>query len=107
MNINFDQLQNQLTDVKASIKSGGISVALQNQLVANEMLLQGWINKMITGGTLTQEELSQMESALDSSKKQMLEAQSERTKRTIAFVGIGVLVIVGGIIFYYFKKKHK
>ena len=101
MSINFDQLQNQITDVQASIKSGGISAALQSQLVANEMLLQGWINKLIAGKTLTQEELNEMENALDSSKKKILEARTERTKRTITFVGIGILVVVGGIIFYY------
>lgn len=103
----LEQLQSQIQSVKTSLNSGGVSTALQTELVANQMLLQGWVNKLISGRALTQDEINEMENALDSSKKKTLEAQAARTKRTVLFSGIGIIVIISGIIFYQYKMKKR
>lgn len=107
MNDIIDQLQSQIQSIKTSLNTGGASAALQTELINNQILLQGWINKLVVGGSLTQDDINSMQQALDDSKKRVLDAQAERTKRTTVLIGIGVVAVIGGIIFYYYKKNKK
>ena len=103
----IDQLQSQLGSVNESIKNGGISSALQTELIANQVLLQGWINKILAGGPVTDQDIQQMQDTLDSSKKKTLEANANRTKRTIVFLSISILFLGAVIMFVHYKKNKK
>lgn len=104
--ITIEQLQGQLQSINTSLKNGGISAALQNELISNQILLQGWINQLVAGRSLSDQDIQSMEQTLDTSKKKTLEAQSERTKKVVKVAGIGLIVIIiGGIIFFYIKQK--
>lgn len=107
MNDLIEQLQGQVQTINTSLKNGGISAALQAELSANQMLLQGWVNKLVAGGTLTNNEIQQLQDALDSSKKKTLQAQSERTKRIVIISGVGLIIVITVIGFFYFKNRRK
>lgn len=98
-------LQNQLTQVKTAIKNGGISSALNTELMMNQNLLQQWVDKIVTGSVVSPEELASMSGTLADAKKKVLEADVQRTKRTFFIIMGGLLLLTGGVIFYFKMKK--
>ena len=100
-----EDLKAELNKTKQAINNGAISDKLKQELTANEALLQGWINKIVGNGELGTQDTTAVTNALVDSKKKTLEAQAAKTKRTIIFIGIGIVIIIGGIVFITHKKK--
>lgn len=100
-------VQSQLTEVQSSINQGGISGALKNTLVNNEAMLQGWIKRLMSSGSLTDTDVLTLNNDLAGAKKQTLEAAAQRSKRNFIIVLTGTVVVIVGAIFIIKKVSKK
>lgn len=99
------QISNQIVSINAAINSHTISADIKNTLVSNAATLQGFLNTLLSGGTLTAAQQAQLSNSLDTSQKAIL-AQQAQTTQTIIFVSAG-LIVIGITIFLIVRHQKK
>jgi hypothetical protein len=100
-----DEIIGKITDIKDKIKEGGLSQTAFNELTNNAKLLQDKLNLLLNNkGFYNNTEVNDAYETLREVKRKEFESETKKARnKAIMYLGIGLLVVIGGYI--YFKKK--
>ena len=98
------QINNQLSSITATLSSSSLPAAIKTDLTSSAGTLQGLLDKILLGQTLTTADQAALTSSLDTSQKAILAAKAQQTQ-TLIFVLSGIAVVA--VTLFLIIRQHK
>jgi len=100
-----DEIKSTLANIKDRLKTEGVSNVVFTELTNNAKMLQGKLDELMSkAGLFTQSDINDAYAVLQEYKRKELEAEAKKSRnRAIAYVGVGILLVLG--IRYILKRK--